>query len=162
MAEEKEQKQKKGRPDDSDELETLIRIFDHDIPGSRKIIPALSRIKGISWAIANAACIRSGIDKSKRLSELSKDEITKLEVFLKDPAIPNFMKNRQSDPETGETNHFYSTDLDFKKEFDIKRLRKIRSYRGIRHGLKLPVRGQRTKSHFRAKGRKAVGVAKKK
>jgi small subunit ribosomal protein S13 len=48
-----------------------------------------------------------------------------------------------------------------KKEFDIKRLRKIKSYRGIRHASKLPVRGQRTRANFRRKGH-AVGVKRKK
>jgi len=47
------------------------------------------------------------------------------------------------------------------KEFDIKRFRKMKSYRGLRHANKLPVRGQRTRSNFRAKG-KTVGVRKKK
>ena len=70
------------------------------------------------------------------------------------------MKNRRSDPETGVTSHLYGSDLDMKKEFDIKRMKKIKSYKGIRHTMKLPVRGQRTRSHFR-KGGKAVGVMKK-
>ena len=49
------------------------------------------------------------------------------------------------------------------KEFDIKRMKKMRSYKGIRHASGLPVRGQRTKSHFRKKGKnKAVGVSKTK
>ena len=51
--------------------------------------------------------------------------------------------------------------LDIKKEFDIKRLREIKSYRGIRHSAKLPSRGQRTRSHFRKKGI-AMGVKRKK
>jgi small subunit ribosomal protein S13 len=45
-----------------------------------------------------------------------------------------------------------------KKEFDIKRLKKIRSYRGLRHATGRPVRGQRTKGHFRSKT--SLGVAK--
>jgi small subunit ribosomal protein S13 len=47
-----------------------------------------------------------------------------------------------------------------KRDFDIKRLREIKSYRGIRHALKQPSRGQRTRSHFRSK-KKAMGVKKK-
>ena len=46
--------------------------------------------------------------------------------------------------------------MDLQNEFDIRRLKKIKSYKGIRHSLGQPVRGQRTKAHFR-KGR-AVGV----
>ena len=47
------------------------------------------------------------------------------------------------------------------KSFDIKRLKKIKSYRGIRHAANLPVRGQRTKSHFRSNRRKGTGIKKK-
>ena len=53
-----------------------------------------------------------------------------------------------------------TNDLDIQKEFDIKRLKKIKSYRGLRHAQGLPVRGQRTRSHFRKKGG-AVSVRKK-
>jgi small subunit ribosomal protein S13 len=45
------------------------------------------------------------------------------------------------------------------KEFDIKRMKQIKSYKGMRHSLKQPVRGQRTRSHFRTTG-VAVGVKK--
>ena len=42
------------------------------------------------------------------------------------------------------------------------KMKKIRSYRGVRHGIGLPVRGQRTKSNFRKnKGKVSLGVAKK-
>jgi small subunit ribosomal protein S13 len=51
-----------------------------------------------------------------------------------------------------------------KKEFDVRRLKKIRSYRGLRHALGQPTRGQRTRSHFRARGKKkaTIGVKRKK
>ncbi len=48
-----------------------------------------------------------------------------------------------------------------RKEFDVKRMKQIRSYKGVRHSLKQPVRGQRTRSHFRTTG-VAVGVKKPK
>ena len=121
----------------------------------------MTRIKGISWAISNALCIKLNIPKSKKISELSKDDIHKIEHFLKNLEIPDFLKNRRLDPETGLTKHYFGSDLDIKKEFDIKRLREIKSYRGIRHASKLPVRGQRTRSHFRTKG-KTMGVKRKK
>ena len=69
--------------------------------------------------------------------------------------------NRRKDIESGETKHLIGSELELQKEFDIKRLKKIRSYRGLRHALGQPVRGQRTRSHFRAKKRKAVGVLNK-
>ena len=92
---------------------------------------------------------------------MSKDEIKKVEEVLSNLNIFPFLKNRRLDPETGETEHLCGSDLDMTKEFDIKRLRKIRSYRGIRHSSGQPVRGQRTKSHFRKRGQ-AVGVKRSK
>ena len=69
--------------------------------------------------------------------------------------------NRRKDFETGKDAHYITTDLDMKKEFDVRRLKKIRSYRGLRHALGQPTRGQRTRSHFRKRG-KTVGVQKSK
>ena len=91
---------------------------------------------------------------------MSKSEIQKIETFLEDIPVYDFLKNRRTDIETGKTGHFFGTDLDMKRDFDIKRLREIKAYRGVRHALKQPVRGQRTRSHFRTKGR-AMGVKKK-
>ena len=142
------------------ETEVLIRIFGYDIPGSRNILAGLTRIKGISWGISNAVCLKLKIPKNKKISELTKAEIQEVETFLKNLDIPKFMKNRISDEETGESLHLYGTDLDLKKEFDIKKMRKIKSYKGVRHSANLPVRGQRTRSNFRNKGR-AVGVKRK-
>ncbi len=145
--------------------EMLVRIYRYDIPSSRNMYAGLTRIKGVSWAISNAVCISLNIPQSKKIAELTKDEIKRIEEFLDNLRVPDFLKNRRNDRETGKSAHFYGTDLDMKREFDIKRLREIKSYRGQRHALKLPVRGQRTRSHFRthktiAVGRKAKAVAK--
>jgi len=150
----------KKRPEQFDEHETLVRILGYDIPGSRNLYAGLTRIKGISWTISNAACLKLGFPKGKKVSELSKPEIQKIETFLKTLPVYDFLKNRRTDVETGQTSHFFGADLEMKRDFDIKRLREIKSYRGIRHALKQPSRGQRTRSHFRTKGR-AMGVKKK-
>lgn len=157
--EEKAEKAKSMRPDREESMETLIRIAGFDIPGSKKLFPGLTRIKGVGWTISNATCIKLGLPKDKRISELTKDEIKKIEEFLSNPDIMDFLKNRRKDEESGETGHFIGTDLDFKKDFDIRKMKKIRSYKGIRHTSKLPVRGQRTRSHFRNKSG-ASGVKK--
>jgi len=141
--------------------ETLIRIAGYDIPGNKKLLIGLIRIKGVGWTISKAACVKLKISSDKKISELSKDEIAKIEKFLSNPEIQNFLKNRQKDVETGETKHFIGTDLEIKKDFDIRSMKKIKSYKGVRHIAKLPVRGQRTRSHFRKKGQ-AVRVRKKK
>ena len=139
--------------------ENLVRIFSTDIPGNKNVFSGLTRIKGISYAMSGAACHKLGIDKMKKIKDLNKEEIEKISKFLENPTIPGFLLNRNKDREIGENKHLIGTDLSLQKEFDIKRLKKIRSYRGLRHATGQPVRGQRTKSHFRKN--KTVGVMKK-
>ena len=153
--------QAKKRHQEEANSEVLVRIMGFDIPGSRNIGTGLTYIKGISWTISNAATLALKIPRSKKISELSKPEIQKIEEFLNKLPLPDFVKNRRSDPETGETGHFYGTNLDMKREFDIKKMKEMKSYKGIRHTSKLPVRGQRTRSHFRIKSQ-ASGMKKKK
>lgn len=152
-AEKAEAKAEKARQQkqEEDRNETLVRIYGYDIPGSRKVFVGLTYIKGISWALSNILCIKLGIKREKRILELSKPEIHEIEEFIKSMPVPDFMKNRRKDMESGESKHFLGSDLDMRKEFDIKRLKEIKSYRGIRHASKLPSRGQRTRSHFRSK-----------
>lgn len=158
---EKPKAEKPKRVEEREEHEVLVRIFGYDIPGSKNLYTGLTRIKGVSWTIANALCIKLGFPRGKKVVELSKADIQKIEKFLETLPVYDFLKNRRTDIETGQTAHYYGTDLDMKRDFDIKRLREIKSYRGIRHALKQPSRGQRTRSHFRTKGR-AMGVKKKK
>ena len=73
-----------------------------------------------------------------------------------------FLLNRRKDFESGLDKHLSSTDLELQRDFDIKRLKKIKSYRGIRHAAGQPVRGQRTKAHFRKNRGKSVGIKSKK
>ncbi len=162
MAAPNEQKVEKisKRPPQEENNEILVRIMGQDIRGSKNLFVGLTKIKGVSWAISNAVCLKLDMQKNKKIEALSKDEIAKIETFLKTMPIADFMKNYRSDRETGETKHYIGSDIDIKKEFDIKHLKEIRSYRGIRHGAKLPVRGQRTRSHFRTRG-KAMGIKKK-
>ncbi len=155
-----EKAEKKRKFEEENKAEFLVRILGYDIPGSRGLMTGLLRIKGISWAISNAVCLKLNMQKNKKISDLSKDEIQKIETFLKDLKVYDYMKNRRFDMETGETKHLFGSDLDVTREFDIKRLKEIKSYRGLRHSLRLPTRGQRTRSHFRSKGR-AMGVKKK-
>ena len=142
---------------------TLVRILGKDIRGDKKVIAGLTNIQGISWSFAKAICGVIKLDSNKKIQELTKDEIAKIEEFVKDPDVPNFLKNRQKDFSDGEDKHLIGADLKLRKEFDIKRLRKIKSYKGGRHAVGLPVRGQRTRANFRKNRKKsgAVGVKKK-
>ena len=159
--EEKVDAKKKHFHQEDEFEEVLVRVAGYDLPGSKNLLAGLTRIKGVGWAISNLTCIKLGLDKKKKASELSKDEIQKIETFLKNLDAKDYLKNRQKDEETGETKHYIGTDLDMKKDFDIRRLKKIRSYKGIRHTSGQPVRGQRTRSHFRKKGQ-SVAVRSKK
>ena len=150
----------KKRPEEI-KYESLVRISGYDMPGNKSVYVGLTKIKGISWSIANVLLKRMNLNHSIKSSELSKEQIAKIEQALETLDVPDFMKNRRSDPDTGKTEHLIGTDLDIRKDFDIKRLKKIRSYVGVRHSLKLPVRGQRTRSHFRAKGRAVIASKRK-
>jgi len=94
------------------------------------------------------------------MKDLGEKEIEKITAFIKNPQIPEWMLNRRKDLETGTSKHLLTNDLDFAKETDIRFLKKIKSYKGWRHATGQPVRGQRTKSHFRHGS--SVGVAKSK
>ena len=100
------------------------------------------------------------VDKNKKIGSLTDDEIKKISDFIKNPKVPEYIINRRSDFATGEDKHLSGSDLELQKEFDIKRLKKIKSYRGFRHMAGLPLRGQRTKSNFRPNKKKA-GIKKK-
>ncbi len=118
--------------------ERLIRIMSTDIPGNMKLYPGLTRIKGVSWSFSNAVCKKLKIDSDKQVGSLSESEIGKLNEFIKNPDVPEFLVNRRKDFDDGEDKHLATSDLDLKKEFDIKRLKKIKSYRGLRHSVNLP------------------------
>ena len=141
--------------------ERIVRILSKDIEGKMQIYPGLTKIKGVSWGISNAICKILKIDRSRQIGSLTEEEVKKITEFMKNPQIPLYLKNRKKDFDTGEDKHIIGVDLELKKEFDIKRLKKIKSYRGFRHMAGLTMRGQRTKSHFRKNKSKGVGIKKK-
>ena len=152
--------QQKAKTEERSE-ERIVRILSTDIEGGMNLYAGLAKIKGISWSLSNAICKSLCMEKARKIGSLTEEEIRKISSFAKNPLIPNFLLNRRNDFETGEDRHMIGTDLDLRKDFDIKRLKKIRSYKGIRHAAKLPVRGQRTKGHFRKNKSKGVGIKKK-
>lgn len=142
--------------------ERVIRILSKDIEGKMKIYAGLTKIKGISWSFSNAICKLLKIDKNRKIGSLTDNEIKKIIEFIKNAELPWYLVNRKFDPETGKNKHLVSVNLELQNEFDIKKLKKIRSYRGYRHMAGLPTRGQRTKSHFRKNKSKSVGIKSKK
>ena len=149
------------KTDEEKYKERMIRILSEDIEGGMTVYAGLTKIKGISWSLANAICKVLKIDKNRKIGSLTDAEVKKISDFIKNPQIPLFILNRRFDFETGKDKHLTGTNLELQKEFDIKRLKKIKSYRGIRHSAGLPVRGQRTKSHFRKNKAKGAGIKKK-
>jgi len=140
----------------------LVRVLGKDIRGNAKIGAALIKIDGISWSVSNAICRILKLDREKRIQDIKREDLNKIEEFIRNPEMPVFLKNRRKDFDDGEDKHISGADFKLKKEFDIKRLRKIKSYRGIRHAANLPVRGQKTKAHFRRNRKPSVAAAKKK
>ncbi len=134
----------------------VVRISSTDIPAETDVHHGLTYIKGISWSISNAHCHALKIEKKRKINTLTESDIGRITDFIKKPSIPKFLLNRVNDPFTGEDKHLITTELDLQRDFDIRNMKKIHSYKGLRHALGQPVRGQRTKSHFR-KGR-AIGV----
>jgi len=140
----------------------IVRVAEKDLDGQKKVRISLLGVKGVGKTLAWAIPIATGIDTEIMLGKLSDEEVKKLEDAVRDPekyGIPTYMVNRRLDPETGENQHIVSSKLILTRKLDIDRMKKIRSYKGIRHEIGLPVRGQRTKSSFR-KGT-IVGVSRK-
>jgi small subunit ribosomal protein S13 len=161
----KEEKKEQVKPKferQKETVKTLVRILNTDLDGEKSIIRGLTKIKGIKYTLTKAICNVSGLDPNKKLKELTEKDIIKLEEVIKDPlkfGVPVFLVNRRRDIETGKDMHLTGLDLDLVKKFDIQRYVNLRTYRGWRHMLGQPVRGQSTRSSFRTKGR-SVGVLK--
>ena len=142
-------------------MKVMIRIANTDLEGRKHIYVALRKIKGVGFMFSNAICNSLGLDKKRKAGTLEEKEIKAIEALIENPGkFPKWLLNRRKDYDTGDDLHVFGSRLKLRKEFDVKRLKKIKSYRGMRHAFGLPVRGQRTRAHFR-KGR-SVGVQKKK
>lgn len=139
----------------------LVRVQNTDLNGNKQLIIALQKIKGIGFMYSNMICQMAKIPKDKKTGLLTDKEVEAIDKILKNPksfGAPTWMLNRRNDYETGENSHLLTTDLTYVTDNDKKRLQKIKSYKGIRHSVGLPVRGQRTKSNFRRNKGKVTGV----
>ncbi|MEM4282279.1 MAG: 30S ribosomal protein S13 [Candidatus Woesearchaeota archaeon] len=143
------------------QLRHIVRIANTDLPGKVQIAYALRNIKGISFMFANAVCKLAQIDGRRKAGSLNDEEISRLENVIKKPlefGVPSWLLNRRKDVESGLDKHLIGTDVSFVMENDIKQMKKIKCYKGVRHSLGLPVRGQRTRSNFRKNKGKVLGV----
>jgi small subunit ribosomal protein S13 len=145
------------------EFRGIVRLFGTDLRGDRTVELALTGIKGIGIMMARAIAHIINVSPQEKLGNLPDEKIEEIEEIINHPhehGLPSWMLNRRRDYATGQDIHIVGADLIISLREDLNRLRKIRSYRGIRHELGLPVRGQRTKSSFR-KGR-TIGVSRRK
>jgi small subunit ribosomal protein S13 len=123
-----------------------MRILGADIPDDKKVEIALTYVFGIGRSRAREILENTKIDFSKKPKELTPQELNKIKEYVE--------KN-------------YKVEGDLRREIasDIKRLKDIKCYRGIRHIKRLPVRGQSTKRNsrtIRGNVRKSVGSGRKK
>ena len=141
----------------------IVRVANVDLPGEKQVSVALTKIKGVGINLASVICSVTGVTKTQKTGDLSDSDIKKLTEVINNPKeIPSWLYNRKKDFESGIDKHVITGNLHFVHDNDLKRLKKIKSNRGLRHQKKLPVRGQRTRSNFRRSKGKVVGVAKKK
>ncbi|MEM1804896.1 MAG: 30S ribosomal protein S13 [Nanopusillaceae archaeon] len=134
----------------------VVRLIDTDIDGTLPIIRAIWKIKGVSFSYGNAVCKVfkevTGIDREFLIGNLNDEQIQILEDIIRNPQkynIPSWLYNRRKDIYDGKDYHIVGDDVKIKMQFDIKREIELGTYRGWRHKLGQPVRGQRTRSHFR-------------
>ena len=122
----------------------MARFAGVELPQNKRVEISLSYLYGIGRARANQICTKLGIDKNKRMKDLSDQEINKLRDEI-------------------EKNYQVEGDLRRIEGLNVKRLIEINCYRGVRHRKGLPVRGQRTRTNARTRrGRKRMTVAGKK
>ncbi len=110
----------------------MPRVAGVDIPGNKRTVIALTYIYGIGRTSAERVCQMAGIDGNVRAKDLSEDELSRIASVID----KNFMIE-------GELRRLVAQ--------NISRLREIGCYRGIRHRVGLPVRGQRTRTNARTR-----------
>ena len=121
----------------------MARIAGVDIPRDKRVEIALTYIYGIGRSSANRILSEAGVDRNIKVKDWTDDQAAKIREI-----IGSTMK--------------VEGDLRSEVQMNIKRLMDIGCYRGIRHRLGLPVRGQRTKNNARTRKGKKKTVANKK
>ena len=108
----------------------MVRISGVDIPEQKKVAYALRYIHGVGPKVAVEVLTRANIDQQKRARDLTSEEVNRIQAVLENYTIEGDLKRKVAD--------------------DIDRLKRIRSYRGLRHMAGLPARGQRTRTNSRS------------
>ena len=117
----------------------MARIAGVNIPDNKHIEYSLPYINGIGISLAKKVCAQANVKLGTKVSDLKEAELEKIREII-------------------DKNYKVEGDLKMDISQDIKRLKQINTYRGIRHAKNLPVRGQRTKTNARTKRGKKVTV----
>lgn len=118
----------------------MPRIAGTDIPEHKKVVYSLRSVYGVGLQTAQEVVAQAKIDPDKRARDLTPDEINKIQRILEKYPLEGDLRRIVGD--------------------NIQRLKRIKAYRGLRHIMGLPARGQRTKVNsrtVRGGGRKTVG-----
>jgi len=122
----------------------MPRVIGIDIPGNKRLVISLTYIYGIGKAVSEEIIKKLGFDPNMRAHNLTDDDVSKLNAIL-------------------QSEYVVEGDLRRTVQNNIKRLISINSYRGMRHRIGLPSRGQRTRCNARTrKGKKKTVAGKKK
>ena len=122
----------------------MARISGVDLPNEKRVEIGLTYIYGIGRTSSNKILAETGINPDTRVKDLSEEEIASIRKHI-------------------EANYTVEGELRKDVALDIKRLKEIRCYRGLRHIANLPVRGQSSKQNARTrKGPKKTMANKKK
>ena len=121
----------------------MARIAGVNIPTQKKLGVALTYIYGIGKKLSSDVCREANVDTNSRVQDLSEAEIKSISDVIS-------------------TSHNVEGDLRREVSGNIKRLKDLGAYRGVRHRKNLPCRGQRTHTNARTKKGKAIAIAGKK
>ena len=127
----------------------FFRQLRTQVDGNAKIEYGLTQVRGVGKRFAQAIVRVAKINPNLRIGALPEKDLARIEEIILNPVkngVPNWMVNRKKDLRTGEDLHIIGNRLDISLKRDIDRMKKIKSYKGVRHHLKLKVRGQRTRS----------------
>src|SRR6185436_576599 len=118
------------------EYRHILRIAGKDIEGSKKIIIALSQIKGLGYNLSQVILQSLNINPNMRIGLLTEKEVSDIEGAIKNQSvmgIPNRYPNRRKENETGSAKHLITSHLDFTISSEVEREKTVYSWRGYRH-----------------------------
>jgi len=127
----------------------FFRQLRTQVDGNAKIEYGLTQVRGVGRRFSQAIVRVAKLNPNLRIGALPEKDLNRIEEIILDPVkngVPNWMVNRKKDLRTGEDLHIIGNRLDISLKRDIDRMKKIKSYKGVRHHQKLKVRGQRTRS----------------